>query len=211
MAVGLWFLLGNLGVDLPGFGQLWPVFLILGGVGFMVSFFRHREAGVLIPGCGSLGLGLFFLAITVGPLRWSDLGDWWPIFPMIGGLAFITTFAFGREREPGLLVPGLGGFLVGCFFFLYTLGVLDWDDMGLHWPAFPLIGGLTFLGLWLADMRKVGILIPAGLGIAVGVFGFIDTLWGISFLWLFDAWPIALILLGLIIIVRGLWGRRPEG
>ena len=120
--VGLWFLLDRLGLDLPGIGQLWPV------------------------------------------------------FPMLGGLALIAGYVLGRETDPGVLVPGVGGLLVGVFFLLITIGPLRWPDLEYLWPVFPLIGGVTFGVVWLASGRRnSGVLVPAGMGIAVGVVGLLFT------------------------------------
>lgn len=204
--IGLWFLLDNLGVRTPHLGDLWPLVPLLGGLAFIVSYLtgRERDAGVLVPGCGGFMVGLFFLAFTLGPLDWDDMGAWWPVFPIIGGLTFITLFVMSKERDAGILVPGCGGLLVGLFFFLFTLGRFEWDDMGRLWPAFPLIGGLVFLGVWLFKRSDVGLLVPAGLGLAVGLVGFLFTLGGLGLRWLALGWPILLIVIGLALVARSL-------
>lgn len=209
IGVGLWFLLDNLGFELPGIDELWPVFPLLGGLALVVSYLtgRKEDPGVLVPGCGGFLVGVFFLAITLGPLEWEDLSDLWPVFPVIGGLAFLAVFALGRNRDAGLLVPGCGGLLVGLFFFLFTIGPLDWDDMSRMWPGFPLIGGLVFLAVWAVKRREPGPLIPAGLGLGVGVVGFFFTLGGLGLRWLLYGWPVLVILVGLAIVLQSLVAR----
>ena len=49
--------------------------------------------------------------------------DYWPTFPLIVGLAFVATWAAGRCRATGLLVPAAVGLLVGGVGFSFTL---DW-------------------------------------------------------------------------------------
>lgn len=153
--IGFWFLLENFGYDLPGIGKMWPAFPLLGGLAMIVSYLRNRadrDPGMLIPGCGTFFVGIFFLVITLGPLRWRDLDEYWPAFPLIFGLAFLATFVFDRAHRPGFLVPAL-------------------------------------------------------LGILIGTFGFIYTLWGVSYAWLWRAWPAVLIVIGAVLIVRGMLGR----
>lgn len=62
IVIGIWFLLGNLGVNLPNIGRLWPIFPTLAGLGFMASYFigSEKDAGVLIPGVGGFLVGTFF-------------------------------------------------------------------------------------------------------------------------------------------------------
>ncbi len=213
IGIGLWFVLDNMGFELPDLGELWPLAPILGGLALAFTYLtgRERDAGVLIPGCAGFLIGVFFLAITLGPLEWEDLGAWWPVFPVIGGVAFLAMFLASREREAGVLVPGCGGLMVGLFFFAITLGPFDWDDMGRLWPAFPLIGGLTFLAVWAVDRRDPGLLVPAGLGLAVGLVGFVFTLGGFAVRWLIHGWPIAVIVIGLVIIAQSLFGRGRRG
>lgn len=208
--VGLWFLLDNLGYDLPGLEDLWPLFPLVTGLALIASFLmnRDKDPGVLVPGCGGFLVGAFFLAFTVGPLHWDDMSLWWPVFPIIGGVTFLAVFALARERNAGLLVPGCGGLLLGLFFLLFTLGTFDWYDMSRLWPAFPLIGGLVFLAVWVFSRREIGLLVPAGLGIGVGVVGFFFTLGGLRLGWLWNAWPIVLVLAGLALVAQSLLRTR---
>ena len=209
VGIGLYFLFNNLDFDVPSLGDLWPIFPTCGGLAFLWAHFsgREKDAGMLIPGCGGFLVGVFFLAVTLGPLRWSDLSEWWPVFPMIGGVSFLTMFIFSRPRDAGVLVPGLGGLLVGAFFFLITLGPFRWADMGQLWPAFPLIGGITFFGAWLADRKYPGMLAVAGLSLTVGVVGFFFTFAMFDAQWIVEGWPVVLILLGIVIVVRSFVSR----
>lgn len=211
VALGLYFLLDRFGIDMPGLGELWPIFPTLAGLGLVWGYLLNREgdAGALVPGCAGFLVGVFFFGITLGPLEWDDLSLWWPVFPMIGGVAFLTLFAFSRERDPGVLVPGLGGLLVGLFFLLFTVGPLSWGEMGRLWPAFPLIGGLTFFGVWLARRRDHGLLAVSGCAVLVGVVGFLFTFGTHAADWVAEWWPIVLLLTGLAIVVRSFVGR-PE-
>ncbi len=209
IGIGLWFLAENLGLDLPGISALWPIFPTLGGLALVYTYLtkREKDAGVLVPGIGGFLVGIFFFAITLGPLSWGDLEVLWPIFPMIGGVAFIAMFVLSKPRDAGVLVPGIGGLLMGIFFLLITLGPLRWSEMGSLWPAFPLIGGLTFFGAWLASRKDTGLLVPAGLGVAVGILSFVFTLGIPGARLLAEGWPGLLILIGLAVVVNSFVGK----
>ncbi len=210
LGLGFYFLLDNLDFDLPGLGQLWPIFPMLGGLVAIWGFLRNREGdvGLLVPGCGGFLVGLFFFAITLGPLEWNDLNAWWPLFPIIGGVTFLSMFVLAKEREPGFVVPGLGGLLVGLFFLLLTVGPLRWEDMDKLWPAFPILGGLTFFGLWLAQPKDKGPLAVSGCAVGVGVVAFLFTFGTVVAEWIAAGWPILLVVIGIGLVVRS-FVRRP--
>jgi hypothetical protein len=156
-----------------------------------------------------LAAGTWFLLERLGFDLPNFFGVLWPIFPFMFGVAFLVTFFTGECKDPGLVWPGTFGALVGTFFFLFTFGLLDWDQMSELWPVFPLIVGLSFFATWIAGGAKDnGLLVPATLTAAVGVLGL-----GFE-LGLLDAdtinmlWPIALVLLGAFLIARSL--RRPS-
>ncbi len=171
----------------------------------------RKRTGPIVPGVVLILLGLFFLLQQFAPdlLGWGNV---WPIFPTLGGLAFLGGWLFSQERDPGLLFVGTGATLVGAFFFLFTLGVFEWDDMGQWWPAFPIIGGVAFLALFAGGrFRDWG---AAGVGcvaIIVGVVAFGFTLLSLPrslMTTLVDLWPLGLILIGLIGLVSAFFRRR---
>jgi hypothetical protein len=144
----------------------------------------------LLPGLLLIGLGVFFL---VG--RNTNLGGW--IF--LAGLGAIFLVAYFNSRSYGLLIPG-------CILLGLGLGeAMDQSSLGLglgfigifavdtlvrgrmsHW--WPLIPGVIIAGSELSDMNI------AGLG----------TLRDIAADW----WPLLLVLLGVLILFRGMADRR---
>jgi hypothetical protein len=160
IGLGAWFLLRKLGVPLPPLANLWPIFPFLGGVGFLGAFVtgKSRDPGVVWPGTAGALLGLFFFCITLGPLEWEDMGTWWPVFPLIGGLAFAATWAAGKFRERGLLVPAAIAIGTGLVGFVFTLGWLRrWLDPVLEfsWPLLLIVIGLALVLRSLLRARKV--------------------------------------------------------
>lgn len=146
--LGIWFLARNLDVRVPGLDQLWPIFPLLFGLSFIVQFFangRHEE-GLLFAGTAATLVGAFFFAITLGPLTWTN--DYWPVFPLIGGVAFLAQW-LARPSQRGLLVPAMMGILVGVVGLAVTLNLIGPDAaklVGNLWPVLLILAGLAMLG-----------------------------------------------------------------
>jgi hypothetical protein len=167
--------------------------------------------GAVIPGLFLILLGAYFLLDTLG----IDIPGWdmiWPVFPFAGGLAFLGSYIFGRRHDPGLVFIGTAATLVGLLFFFITLGPLEYQDLETWWPAFVLAGSVAFLAQWAAAgfhdwgalfMALVAFLFgSAGLAITLELLGpetraLLPTLW-----------PVILILVGLMMLLRALLGRR---
>jgi len=155
--IGMWFLAGNLGIKLPNLGQLWPGFVMLGGVVALWSYYSGEDTdpGQIFVGLAALGVGAFFFLFTLnlqapilGRVAWSDMGRLWPAFLLIGGVAFIGQFILSGFKDPGLLVPGVLALGVGLISFAFTLGFLS-QTLGQQivqlWPLALIILGLGLL------------------------------------------------------------------
>lgn len=67
---------------------LWPVFLIIAGIAFLVAFLaerRSRDLGVLGLGCATLIAGVLGLGVTRGLLE-SDVVKLWPLLLVLVGM-----------------------------------------------------------------------------------------------------------------------------
>jgi hypothetical protein len=147
IAIGLWFLLGGLGVNLPDIGRLWPIFPTLAGLAFIAGYFMgsQKEAGLLIPGIGAFLTGLFFFFFTFGIFEWGEMGRLWPVFPLIGGIAFAAVWLADGRKEPGLLIPAGAALAVGIIGLTFTLGGLSFALIGAYWPVILIVIGLGIL------------------------------------------------------------------
>jgi hypothetical protein len=163
---------------------------------------QSRFGGILWGGV-LLAAGTWFLLQRLGfdlPNFWVAL---WPIFPFMFGAAFLASYMASETKDAGLVWPGTFGVLIGAFFFLFSFEVVDWDQMSELWPAFPLIVGLSFLATWFAgSCRKVQLLVPTSINLAVGVLGLGFTLGLIDRHTLNLLWPLALVALGGWLVVR---------
>jgi peptidoglycan/LPS O-acetylase OafA/YrhL len=158
IALGLWFLADALGLPLPGLGDLWPIFPLGFGLAMLAQYFieGRRSEGLVFTGVSGTLIGAFFFTITLGPLSWGDLGIYWPVFPLIGGLAFLAQW-LARPSERGLLVPALLGLGVGGLALLFTLNLLGSaaDQIVANlWPAALILLGLGLLANYALSGRK---------------------------------------------------------
>jgi hypothetical protein len=166
------------------------------------------RSSALVPGLILIALGIWFLADSLG-LPLPGLGQLWPLFPLVSGLAFLAQYFLGGRRDEGLVFTGIGGALIGAFFLSITLGPLDWGDLGRLWPIFPLIGGLAFLGQWLVKPADRGLLVPAAFGLLIGLVALLFTL-NVVGPEVTRLWPLLLILLGLGLLISYVWGARRD-
>ncbi len=161
---------------------------------------------VVWTGLGLIGFGVAFLVAQL--TGWDQV---WPIFPILGGLAFFIGYAASGFRDGGLVFVGTGAILVGLFFFGFTLGRWEWEEMSRLWPVFPLIGGVAFLALFLAERtaRDVGVLGVSLAALIVGGVGLAYTHGKVTGD-IVKLWPLLLILVGLTALVNALFqrGRR---
>jgi len=158
VALGAWLLAGTLGVRLPSVATLWPVALIVFGLAFLAQFFAggRRSEGLVFTGVSAALLGVFFLAITLGRLTWADAGRLWPIYVLIGGLAFLAQW-LARPSERGLLVPAVLALAVGGATLALAVGAVRADvaqQIIRLWPLVLIVLGLGLLGSYVLSGRR---------------------------------------------------------
>jgi hypothetical protein len=163
--------------------------------------------GTVWAGLALIGLGIAFVIAQVA--GWDKI---WPIFPLLGGLAFLGGYVGSGFKESGFVFVGVAAVLIGLFFFGFTFGVWEWEQMEQLWPVFPLIGGLAFGALFLAERgRDLGTLGVGCAAVIVGVVGLAFT-YGYVAGDIVKLWPVLIILVGVMILVGGLLrmgrGRR---
>lgn len=165
----------------------------------------------VIPALALILLGIYLLLneLSIGIPGWDVI---WPVFPLAGGLTFLGGYIFGQRRDPGQVFVGTAATLVGLAFFFITLGPLEYHDLDTWWPVFVLIGSVAFLAQWAAArFRDWGALFLALVALVIGGAGLAVTLelLGPQTRELLPRlWPVLLILVGLMVLLRALPGKR---
>jgi len=142
--IGVLLILANFGVIEIVWDNLWPLFVLIAGILFELSYFIYRkDAGLLVPGGILTTYGLLFLVnVKYG---WHLMEDLWPIFPLGVAIGLFQLFLFGG-REKGLLIPvGILG-VISLFFLINNLLFVD----------FRLLAGivLVVVGIWVIFKKK---------------------------------------------------------
>jgi len=136
--IGVLLILANFGVIEIVWENLCPLFLLIPGILFELSYFIYRkDAGLLVPGGILITYGLLFLVNVM--YGWHLMEDLWPIFPLGVAIGLFQLFLFGG-REKGILIPvGILG-AISLFFLINNLLFVD----------FRLLAGilLVLIGIW---------------------------------------------------------------
>jgi hypothetical protein len=175
--------------------------------------------GTLITALTLIIIGGYFLLVNLNFIPALGMSQLWPGIVMLVGILFWLGFIFGKDHDPGLAFVGTIVTLVGLFFFAFTLNInlfglgrVDWSDMSLLWPVFPLIVGIAFVVLWIAGrFRDWGILVPAFVLLLVGIGGLSFTLGKVPFFQnVLQWWPLLLIGAGLLVLLRSVFRPRSK-
>ena len=139
LCIGVLLILANFGVIEIVWDNLWPLFLLIPGIVFELSYFIYRkDAGLLVPGGILITYGLLFLVNVI--YGWHLMENLWPIFLLGVAIGLLQAYLFGG-REKYLLIPvGILG-AISLFFLINNLVFID----------FRLLAGilLVLIGIWI--------------------------------------------------------------
>lgn len=124
------------------------------------------------------------------------IGNHWPLFLLIPGLIFESSY-FLRRKDPGLLVPG--GILTTYGLLFYINEIYGWSWMSDLWPIFPLGVAIGLFQLYLFGGKERALLIPVGILGGFSLFSLVITLRFIDFGLVLGG---AFILLGIIVLLK---------
>ena len=129
-----------------------------------------------------------------------SIGEIWPWFIVLFGLAFWAMFLVDRSQH-ALLMPASILIVAGVVFELCTM--FGWGLMSRLWPLLVVAPGIGFLAMYFLGPGGHASLLP-GVGLLIlGVFTlFKQTPW-----WRF--WPVLLIMVGASLLIRELSRRSP--
>ena len=148
LALGAWLLLDSMGIQVPGLSQHWPLFVVLGGLGSLLDYFKisRRPAAFGFAVLG-VGLGILFYCLSLGLTGVAAVRDWGPGLPLVLGLVFLGVWFTSSVKNSTHLALGLVGIVLsvtGWGWHLVRLEVL--------WALLLLaVGGLL---VWRAVARR---------------------------------------------------------
>ncbi|HEX8221350.1 MAG TPA: DUF5668 domain-containing protein [Chloroflexia bacterium] len=200
-------------------GNLWPVFLVVPGVGLLGLAFgmsKERRASVVMAGTTLLLLAIFFFAFTLERADWSEQATLWPLYVMIPGLAGLVAYLGSDMERPGYLMLGAvlstvaGTLLVGTVTGslarlaerLPAPGITDpaiLYFLQTWWPAALLVAGFIPLAVSLvADTpsRRAIMVLVGAVPFMLGGFFLATTLGALSWGDQGRLWPVYLLIPG---------------
>ncbi|MBN1954526.1 MAG: hypothetical protein JW900_05680, partial [Anaerolineae bacterium] len=167
---------------------------------------RHRSSvgvGVVL-----ILLGAWFLAVRLVPglAGWVEVQLDWPLAVVGAGVLILVIGLL--VGAPGMAVPAcvVGG-IGGILWWQNASG--DWESWSYVWALIPGFVGLgTILaGLFEGNFRRALVGGIELVFISLVLFAIFGSLFGeLGFLGVY--WPVLLVLLGLLILVRGVWRSR---
>lgn len=155
--------------------------------------------------------GMLFIIIGVLFLlgrfynNFLGLRDLWPLFILVPGLLFESSY-FTSRNDPGVLVPGGILTTIGFLFLFETF--TGWRFSGYTWPIYPLSVAIGLFQLYLYTGRSPGLLIPVGILGGVAAIAFLSMILKAT-LGMLPGWfsfgllvPVCLIIFGIYIMFK---------
>jgi len=154
----------------------------------------------MIVGIGLVILGFLFLSENFGYIEFN-FQNVWPVFVMLGGIGFTIGYLQDRKNY-GLLMPASILTIYGLLFFYCSIE--GWYMMSVWWPVFIIGPGIGFFMMYILGGREKGLLFPATILTVIGLLFLISH----SGFWRY--WPLVLIIIGIVMIVRHYSGQAAK-
>lgn len=159
IALGAYLLLMELGIGLPSWERIWPMLPLAGGVALLIDYLvgSQRDPERVFFGTVATLVGAVFLVVTMGPLSYRNLGSWWPVFALIGGVGFLAQWAAAALRDWDALFLALVSLCIGGVALAITQQLLGPDTREILprlWPAVLILAGLLALLRGLLSQRS---------------------------------------------------------
>jgi hypothetical protein len=156
----------------------------------------------LVPGLILITLGIIIILHSTGVFR-IDWDVIWTYVIIFLGVLFWLGFLLDRS-DVGVLMPGSVLITVGLV--LNYAARNGWYTMNYIWPFFILAPAFGFYAMFLLGNRDRGLLVPAGILTVIGVIFLLQSMdYSVRY-----AWAIGLIVIGALLLLRGLRGRDEE-
>ena len=115
------------------------------------------------------------------------------VFVILAGVGFWIGYVQDKKNH-GLLMPGTILIIYGVMF--YYCSMEGWYYMTYLWPVFIIGPGIGFFMMFIFGQKEKGLLVPASILTGIGILFMLSKTGVIRY------WPVLLIVLGIVIIVR---------
>ena len=126
------------------FLNLWPLLVLMLGIGFIGIFTKQKRRGFTYLVIGIYLVLFTFLALYCNFTSWGILSQYWPIFITFLGIVFISIFVYKKTSRAMLFIGLTLIFLSLYFFLIFSIGSNAW------WTIFVLVG----LSILLSRIKK---------------------------------------------------------
>ena len=139
-----------------GWNQFYPLALIGLGVYFILDIVQGNK-GAIFWATISIFLGLFFFLRNFGYIPFFWIEEYWPLFMLIFGLAFISLFVM-KPEDWGLLIPGSILSFLGLAIASYTMGFQSYPVRVLwrFWPLLLVLIGVVLIWNSIQSRKRLG-------------------------------------------------------
>ena len=118
--------------------KLWPLLIVMLGIGFIGIYIRRSRREAAYIGVGTYLIGFSGVALYCNLTSWTALSSIWPLFIGLFGISCVLGYFFGR-RSPALILTGLLFVSLSTVFFF----VFEYSS-SLWWTVF-VFSGISFI------------------------------------------------------------------
>lgn len=119
--------------SLKGIHNMWPIFVLMLGMGLIFLFSSNkRDIGLLWLGSFMIMLSILFFYLNF--TSWAQLKRLWPLFIAIASISILICYFYNKERI--LLLMGIFGILLSAAF------ILIFGISSSLWPVSLIISGI---------------------------------------------------------------------
>lgn len=125
--------------------EMWPLFILLPGLGFEFAYFStKRNPGILVPGGILTTIGCLFIFEIM--TRWTFSAYTWPIYILAVAIGLFQLYWFG-EKQSALLIPIgiLTAVAIVSFWSMIFGNFFSWMNKSLVFPILLIVLGICLI------------------------------------------------------------------
>lgn len=137
----------------------WTAPIILGLLTVFGAYWKRRGSTWLFVGFLLIVSGTFFITIRAAAPGVSLLRLWPFCMVFVGLSIFPAGFYKSHRLKASFFIPSACFIVLGCFFLLFSLGVVTTSlrfFISRLWPFFFILAGIILIGLYIGNRIKFG-------------------------------------------------------